>query len=174
MGRYPEGTGDLVAAMAENLRTAGFSVFVTPDVMPYKWGKLVDQLDNAIDAITNARGNDRNLIRDAAQHEAHEILAQAGVRWVSEEKLALEWPQSPHHKSLDVEAKNSTWQSLARRRGTVETEFINGEIVRLANLMGSQAPVNETLWLILEEMAANSELPGKYTLTELRRLIGLD
>ena len=175
MGRYPEGTDDLVETMATNLRTAGFFVLVTSDVMPYKWGKLVFNLANAISAITNVMRDD-DYIAKAAQQEAQEILARAGIRWVSAEELALEWPESTlqPHSSLDIEAQGSTWQSLARRQGTIETDFLNGEIVRLAKQLGRQAPVNETLLRISQQMAAKRELPGKYTLNELRRLSGLD
>lgn len=58
--------------------------------------------------------------------------------------------------------------------GNVETDFFNGEIVRLAEQLGRQAPVNETLLRIAQEMATKRELPGKYTLPELCRLVGLD
>jgi len=168
VGRYPAGTEDLVEPVAANLRTAGFFVMVTPDVMPYKWGKLMRNLANAIGAITNARGDDNDRIAKAVRQEAREILTQASIRWV-----LPEIPISPR-STLDLEAQSSTWQSLAHGQGTVETDFLNGEIVRLAKRLGRQSPINETLLRISQEMAANHEPPGKYTPTELCRLIGLD
>jgi len=182
LGRYPTGRDDLVEAVAADLRTAGYSVLVTSDVMPYKWGKLMANLTNAIRAITNVkvddRGDDYNRIAKAVQQEAQEILVQAGIRWVSREELAKEWPESAiqPRSTSDVEArgKSSTWQSLTRQQGTVETDFLNGEIVRLAERLGRQAPVNEALLHVSQQMAAKRELPGKYTPTELSRLIGLD
>jgi len=68
----------------------------------------------------------------------------------------------------------STWQSLVRNQGTVETEFLNGEIVRLAAKLNTTAPVNEVLLRITLEMAANHEKPGKYTPAELLRILKLD
>lgn len=176
MGRYPTGTDDLVEAMAANLHAAGFFVKVTSDVMPYKWGKLMRNLANAVGAITNARGDDNNRITEAARQEARELLAQAGIRWIPDEELAVEWPESTSQprSTLNIEAQSSTWQSLARRQGTVETDFLNGEIVRLAKQLGSQAPVNEKLLLTCQEMAAKREPPGKYTPSELLRMVGLD
>jgi 2-dehydropantoate 2-reductase len=56
----------------------------------------------------------------------------------------------------------------------VETEFLNGEIVRIAAKLGTRAPINETLLRITEEMAANRELPGKYTPVELAKILKLD
>ena len=176
MGRYPTGTDDLAEATAARLRNAGFYVLVTPDVMPYKWGKLMGNLANAIGAITNERGGEILSIIRAALQEARQILAQADIRWIAGEELAQQWPEitTQPRSSLNTKEQSSTWQSLARQQGTVETDFLNGEIVRLAKRLGVQAPVNETLLRISKEMAVKGELPGKYTSTELRGLAGLD
>ena len=176
MGTYPTGTDDLVEAVAANLRDAGFYVLVTPDVMPYKWGKLMLNLGNAIGAITNARGGDNNRIARAAQQEAADILSKADIRWISNEELAQQWPEITirPRSSLDTEAQSSTWQSLARRQGTVETDFLNGEIVRLSERLDIPAPVNEGLLRIAQEMAVRRELPGKCSPAELCQLLGLD
>jgi len=176
MGSYPVGTDNLVDAVATNLRDAGFYVLVTSDVTPYKWGKLMGNLGNAIGAITNMRGDDNNRIVRAAQQEAREILSKAGIRWISAEELALQWPEitAQPRSSLDTEAQSSTWQSLTRQQGTVETDFLNGEIIGLAKRLGTQASINERLLHIVQQMAINHELPGKHTPAELCRLVGLD
>ena len=175
IGRYPTGTDDLAEVVAANLRTAGFFAMVTPDVMPYKWGKLMINLANAISAITNTRGDDDDRIAKAARQEAREILAQAGIHWISRDDLALEWPESAikQRSIVDSQMQNSTWQSLTRQQGSVESDSFNGEIAQLAARLESRAPVNETLLRISQQMAANHEPPGKYTSTELCRLIGL-
>ena len=175
MGCYPSGTDNLVEEVAEVLRKAGFFVLATPDVMPYKWGKLMGNLANSIVAITSTRDGDFDRVFRATQEEAQGILTQAGIRWVSNQQLAEEWPDSAARPRsvLQVNAQSSTWQSLARQQGTVETDFLNGEIVRLAERLGRQAPINEALLRIMQEMVANLETPGKYTPTELCRLVGL-
>ena len=175
IGCYPEGTDELIKVVATKLRTAGFLVKTTPDVMPYKWGKLMGNVTNAIDAITNGRRDDIDPIIRVAQQEFRNILTQAGIRWVSREELALEWPEitAPPRGKLDTEVRSSTWQSLARNQGTVETEFLNGEVIRLARQLGHQAPINETLLRVSQEMATNHEPPGKYTPTQLSALLGL-
>jgi 2-dehydropantoate 2-reductase len=175
MGCYPSGTDDLVEDVAKKLRIAGFLVLVTPDVMPYKWGKLMGNLANSIVAITSTRDGDFNRIFRATQQEAQELLAQADISWVSNQQLAEEWPDSAvrPRSVLRTDAQSSTWQSLKRQQGTVETDFLNGEIVRVAERLGTKAPINEALLNIMQEMAANREPPGKYTPTELCRLIDL-
>ena len=175
IGCYPRGMDELAQGVAAKLRTAGFMVMVTPDVMPYKWGKLMDNLGNAVGAITDARGGNTAAITHAAQQELQDLLTQAGIHWVPAEEVARQLPEitMPLRGSLDREAKSSTWQSLARRTGTIETEFLNGEVVRLAKKLGRQTPVNEKLWNICLEMSANRDLPGKYTPSQLRQLLGL-
>lgn len=55
----------------------------------------------------------------------------------------------------------------------METEFLNGEIVRVAKRLGLEAPLNEKLVIMICEMAANHELPGKYTHDQLSEMLGL-
>lgn len=174
IGCYPEGTDELVEVVAAKLRTAGFFVKTTRDIMSYKWGKLMDNVANAIGAITNTKRDDIEPIIRVAQREFRNILTQAGIRWVSGEELAQEWQEitAPLYGRLDTEAQSSTWQSLARNQGTVETEFLNGEVVRLAKKLGKQAPINAMLLRISQEMAANREPPGKYTPAQLSALLG--
>jgi 2-dehydropantoate 2-reductase len=143
--------------------------------MPYKWGKLMSNVGNAIGAITNTRGNDTDFIGQAARQELEELLARANIRWVSQEQLSEEWPEinQPLRGSLTTESQSSTWQSLAREQGSVETEFLNGEVVRLAGRLGHQAPINEMLVKITLEMAKGHEHPGKYTPSQLGSILEL-
>jgi 2-dehydropantoate 2-reductase len=176
LGRYPDGTDALVATVAARLRNAGYEVEVTPEIMPSKWGKLMENLANAVGAITNAAGPEANRIALAAQDEGKEILAQAGIRWVPAKEAAHRPPTNitPPPDYNFGRPLGSTWQSLVRNQGTVETEFLNGEIVRLAVERGIPAPVNQALLRITLEMAANHEKPGKYTPAELLKILKLD
>ncbi|MEK7353457.1 MAG: 2-dehydropantoate 2-reductase [Chloroflexota bacterium] len=169
IGCYPKGTDKLAEAVAAELRVAGFFARTSEDVMPYKWGKLMSNLANAIEAITNTRGEEANQLSQAAQKELRDALAQAGINWVSQEQVDKEWPEitAPLRGSLDIGKQSSTWQSLAREQGSVETEFLNGEVVRLAKRLGKQAPVNEMLVRISQEMATKHERPGRYTPAQL-------
>jgi 2-dehydropantoate 2-reductase len=176
VGRYPEGKDELVEHVAAKLRDAGYRVMVTPEIMPHKWGKLVGCLTNAIRAITKTDGEALVRIQAAVQKEGKDILTQAGVRWVSSEELPSRSPKGTERPGYDTSGVplGSTWQSLTRRQGTVETEFLNGEVVRIAKKLGKRAPINEALLHITEEMAANREPPGKYTPAELIKLLKLD
>ncbi|MFC1953674.1 ketopantoate reductase family protein [Chloroflexota bacterium] len=175
IGCYPRGTDEITEFVATSLRAASFLVKTTQDVMPYKWGKLMGNLSNAIGAITNAREGEADSISQATQLELQNLLTQAGIHWITQEETAKEWPETtaPLRGSLETEAQSSTWQSLAREQGTVESEFLNGEVIRLAERLGRHAPINKMLVKITTEMAVKHELPGKYTPAQLSALLGL-
>lgn len=176
IGRYPEGTDELTEAVAEELRTASYLIRTTADVMPYKWGKLMGNLRNAVGAITNGDRESTRPIYNAVFQEGQAIMQKAGIKWISQEQVIRDWPEitAPVHGQLNTEAQSSTWQSLARHQGSVETEFLNGEIVRVAKKLGLQAPINEKLVEVSQEMAENHEPPGKYTPARLSEILELN
>jgi len=176
IGRYPEGTDELTESIGAKLRDAGYEVMITPEIMPYKWGKLLGNLTNAVGAITNNVGEEANRIARIAQNEGKEILNQAGVHWIQTTEPSSRRPKTNLKPVYGQFGRplGSTWQSLVRQQGTVETEYLNGEIVRLAQKLGKRAPINEILLRITEEMAANHELPGKYTPAQLMKILKPD
>ena len=93
VGRYPGGVDELVESVAAKLRDTGYGVMVTTDIMPYKWGKLVSNLSNAIGAITNVPWDETNRIAQAAQNEGKEILTMAGINWISTNEPPPKWPK---------------------------------------------------------------------------------
>jgi 2-dehydropantoate 2-reductase len=179
IGCYPSGTDEICEKVAGVLRSAGIMVSISPDVMPYKWGKLMSNLINAVQAITGSKDSGTQLIIRATREEAYEVARQAGVSWKSEEEALADWPEAiPLINSRNIQNQmsggfTSTWQSLMRQAGSVETEFLNGEIVRQAKKIGRQAPINEKLVQISQEMAVNREKPGKYSSEQLISLLGL-
>ncbi|MFC1988600.1 ketopantoate reductase family protein [Chloroflexota bacterium] len=175
IGCYPQGTDELAEQVAEKLRTAGFPVIVRPNVMDYKWGKLISSIGNPIGAIASGRGEDFDIVSEAVKQEFRDLTAKAGIRWIPGEELQVEWPEAdlPGRATVDMKTGSSSWQSLARREGAIESEFFNGEVVRLAKKLELKAPVNEGIVRISQEMAAKQEPPGKYAPAELRKMLGL-
>ena len=66
---------------------------------------------------------------------------------------------------------NSTAQSLARRTGAVEVDYLNGEIVLLGRLHGVATPVNLALQSVLGHAAASGIEPGFMSLPELEDVV---
>ena len=46
----------------------------------------------------------------------------------------------------------STWQSLTRGTGNVETDYLNGELVRIARRIGQDAPINATMAALVRQL----------------------
>jgi 2-dehydropantoate 2-reductase len=172
IGHYPIGTDRLAENVAEALREAGFIVKTSEDVMPYKWGKLMANLNNAIGAITDERGEGPTEISRLVQKELSDLLADAKIPWISQDKMLKEMPDTKVKGSVESTGGSSTWQSLTREQGSVETEFLNGEVVRLAKRLGRHAPANEMLIRVTMDMAAKHEKPGKYTSAQLLSMVG--
>jgi 2-dehydropantoate 2-reductase len=63
--------------------------------------------------------------------------------------------------------RSSLWQDLYHRRGQVEAEYLNGEIVRLGRQYGVPTPYNSLLLELITEMAVARALPGTYTVQQL-------
>jgi 2-dehydropantoate 2-reductase len=61
----------------------------------------------------------------------------------------------------------STTQSLRRGAGTVETDWLNGEIALLGRLHGQPAPLNAALCRLAARLAADGVQPGTMTLAQL-------
>jgi 2-dehydropantoate 2-reductase len=65
----------------------------------------------------------------------------------------------------------SSWQSLARGAGSIETDYLNGEIVLLGRLHGVPTPVNELLQRLAREAAAAGRPPGTMSADDVLALL---
>ena len=65
----------------------------------------------------------------------------------------------------------SSWQSLQRGVGAIETDYLNGEIVMLGRLHGVATPVNETLQRLANQLAATRRPPGSYAESDVLGLV---
>ncbi|MGO9158727.1 ketopantoate reductase family protein [Mycobacterium sp.] len=64
---------------------------------------------------------------------------------------------------------SSSWQSLQRRTGNIETDYLNGVIVRLGQQNGIAIPVNSLLTRLANDAAAQGLPPGSVPETQLLR-----
>ena len=71
--------------------------------------------------------------------------------------------------AIDPLARSSMWEDLERGRRT-EIDWINGEVLRLAERLGRQAPVNARMVALIREAEADGrrDWPGEVLLDELR------
>jgi 2-dehydropantoate 2-reductase len=172
IGRYPSGADETAQAIADGLAKANFLAPVTSEVMRWKYAKLLGNLANAVEAVCGSlAGDGEKALVARARAEAVAVLDAAGIgRASDEEQRGL---RAGNVEVRPVEggdpAGGSTWQSLRRGSGSVEADYLNGEIVLLGRLHGVPAPVNETLLRVANEFARSGREPGSVTAADLVR-----
>jgi len=67
----------------------------------------------------------------------------------------------------------SSWQSLARGAGSIEAEYLNGEIALLGGLHGVPTPRNELLQRLALQAAAAGTPAGSMRLEDLSEMAGV-
>jgi 2-dehydropantoate 2-reductase len=139
LGRYPSGVDSLGAAVAATFRDAGFLSEPTADIMRWKYRKLLMNVGNAIQAVCGLMGTEEIAPRVRAEGEA--VLRAAGIDFASEEEDQAQ--RGDVLQVSDIRTGGSSWQSLARGTGSIEADYLNGEIVLLGRLAGVPTPWNE-------------------------------
>ncbi len=168
IGCYPSGVDDVAREVAAAFAGSTFSAEARPDVMRFKWSKLLMNLGNALEAACGpaARGSD---LFAAARAEGRAVFAAAGIDAASDEEDTARRGDLISLRRIDGERRGggSTWQSLARGTGSLETDHLNGEIVLLGRLHGVATPVNALLQRTARRLAATGAPPGSLAVEEL-------
>jgi 2-dehydropantoate 2-reductase len=158
LGRYPAGTDDVAARLAGSLAAAGFVSEPRPDIMRWKYAKLLLNLANALEVVCGP-GNRTGELARRARAEGVACLTAAGIPFVSEdEDRARRADLVPRGGGRG--GGGSSWQSVARGTGDVEADFLNGEIVRLGRAHGVSTPVNAALQRLADDIARRRAAPG--------------
>jgi 2-dehydropantoate 2-reductase len=177
LGRYPHGTDQVVRQIGADLSRSVFDAPVVDDVMRWKYGKLLMNLVNALDALlgdTAPRFADAvTAIRRAIHAEGVAALEAAGIAFTSdEERRALQGDRMERQDIPGVRrGGGSTWQSLVRGADSVEADYLNGEISLLGRLHGVPTPVNDLLARLIADAVRAHRAPGDVPAEHLRALL---
>lgn len=168
IGRFPSGQDDHDKALADLLDAAGFGGFPSDRVMESKYGKLLMNLGNVVEAALGP-GVDSAALRARVRAEAETVLQAAGITWVDVGSSDPRRAELLNIVDIPGEARvgGSTTQSLRRGSGRVETDYLNGEIALLARLHGQPAPLNTRLTALGAQLALAGSAPGSMSLAEL-------
>lgn len=169
VGRYPSGVDDLTTAIADDLTAAGFSCRATPEIMPWKYSKLLMNLGNAVEACCGLDDPDAAELGRAARAEGRRCLAAAGIAIPTREEQQARLAELRRGEEVDGRPRHggSTWQSMQRGTGSVEVEALTGEIVRIGREHGVPTPINDVLLETTLAMAAAGERPGARSAADL-------
>lgn len=160
VGDWPHGAGTLAHTVRALLTAAGFESACREDIMAWKRGKLLTNLAGGLQAACGAVPEDL-LSRVVAEAEA--AFAAAGWTWVRFDEVMARsaidsLPAGGHDRP-----GGSMWQTVARGRPT-EAHHLHGEVVRLAERCGLDAPLNRQLLQISDMLST----PGAWTPEALR------
>src|SRR5262249_2975741 len=154
VGRYPRGIDDTAEAVVAAFRKAGYGANPHPDVMAPKGAKFLGNLGNAMEAITDGRGDNRPYM-ERVRAEAEACLTAAGLPFEARDTYQAR-VRANRGTNVEIEGlkkRGSSWQSLTREQGTIETDFLNGEVVLLGRIHGIPTPFNAVLQRVANEMA---------------------
>ncbi|MGU3502096.1 ketopantoate reductase family protein [Mycobacterium sp. C31M] len=151
LGRYPTGADDTAEQFSLALQDAGFLSRVRPDIMAWKYRKLIANLGNGVTAAFRP-GTAADELVAQARSEGEHVLNAAGIAVVSAQRDAERRGDFLRGR-LRGDYFGSTWQSVSRGHTDVETDWFNGEIVLLARQHGLTAPANELIQRITAEHA---------------------
>ena len=176
-GRYHRASwGDLMAeedpatqALAAKIGSRPGRLLLAKDMLPVAWGKLLINLNNAINALSGRtlieelRERDYRRVLAAAMIETLELLTAAGI---DPAKMGPIPPRLLPHAigandfvvknlllrvmKIDPKARSSMADDLAAGRPT-EIDHLNGEVVKLACSLGREAPVNAAITALVKE-----------------------
>jgi 2-dehydropantoate 2-reductase len=171
VGCFPSGVDERAEQVAAGLRLGGFESVVRPDVMAWKYRKLMMSVGNAAQAAC-AAGVDRDRLTELAREEGERVVAAAGIPMVSDETDLRRRGDLLDTRSMRGRGGGSTWQSLRRRTGDVEADYLNGEISMLGRRLGIPTPANDLLRTVAWQLAAERAEPGSLSATDLLKELG--
>jgi 2-dehydropantoate 2-reductase len=161
VGRCPAGADETADTLSRALNASTFDSRVVEDIMRWKYRKLLMNLGNAVEAVFEP-SDARDEIERLAVKEGESCLQAVGIDYASREEdrrrrgnLLRVLPVGGSERG-----GGSSWQSLARGTGSIEADYLNGEVVLLGRLHGVATPVNELLQTMANEMASGRRPPA--------------
>jgi 2-dehydropantoate 2-reductase len=164
LGLAVGGTDTTAEQVAGILDASGFVSRAVPDIMRWKYAKLLRNLGNALEGLCGHPDDPDELeqvtaLDERAQAEGRAVYRAAGIDWVSDEEWFARRGQQVQWAPVEGRARTggSTWQSLARGLRAVEADYLNGEIV----LLGRRHHVPTPLNLLLQRWAVDAAHAGR-------------
>ncbi len=155
-------------ALAALLIGAGFAAVEHPDVMASKYGKLLFNLTNILFAAVGRIPEAQDIVAGLEQ-EATQVFQAAGISWQTHSLDDPRFTQNVQLTPVDGLGfkATSTAQSLMRDTGSVETDYLNGEIVLMGRLHGIKTPLNAAMMRLATRMVTERIAPASLTLADL-------
>jgi len=191
-GRFHRATsGDIVVEQddggtADKLSVPGLKMRPTRDIAGVQWGKLLVNLNNALNALADlplrqqlAQRAWRTLFADQIAEGLAAIRAE-GIRPISSTPVPVSW--TPHllrlpdalfnmilgrTMKIDPEARSSMWEDLQRGRRT-EIDYLQGVITAIADRRGLEVPLSRRIVALIKSAEAAGKGSPRLTPEQIR------
>jgi 2-dehydropantoate 2-reductase len=191
-GRFHRATsGDIVierdvADVAARLSVPGLAMRATDNIAGVQWGKLLVNLNNAVNALSGLSlreqlGNRewRCLFADQIA-EGLMVVRAEGIVPVSATPVPSSW--APHllrlpdalfrialapAMKIDPQARSSMWDDLERRRRT-EIDYLQGVITGIADRRGLKAPLSHRIVALIKDAEAAGQGSPRLAVEQIR------
>ena len=174
------------AATADRLSVAGLKMRATGNIDGVQWGKLLVNLNNALNALSDlplrrqlAQRAWRGLFADQMAEGLAAIKADR-IRPVSSTPVPagltpylLRLPDGIFNvllgstMKIDPEARSSMWEDLQRGRAT-EIDYLQGVIVEIADRHGLPVPLSRRVVALVRDAEAAGKGPPRLTPEQIR------
>jgi 2-dehydropantoate 2-reductase len=191
-GRFHRATsGDIVieqdqAGTAAQLSVAGLTIRASDNIVGVQWGKLLLNLNNALNALSDlplreqlAQRAWRALFADQMAEGLAAMKAE-GIKPVASTPIPpaltphlLRLPDAMFrlllHRAMkiDPEARSSMWEDLQRGRRT-EIDYLQGVITRIAERHGMKAPLSGRIAALIKRAEADDKGSPALTPDQIR------
>lgn len=162
-------------SLSEQAGVGPAALKLSDDMLALAWAKLLINLNNAVNALSGKTLRDELRHRDyrrvfaASMREGLGLLKRAGIEpakvgavaptllpyvvaapdWLFNNMFGRSW-------KIDAKARSSMADDLAAGRKT-EVEYLNGELVRLAERLNADAPVNRAIVDLVHQAEAGAK-----------------
>jgi 2-dehydropantoate 2-reductase len=191
-GRFHRATsGDIVIEqddddIAHRLSVPGLNVRATGNIAGVQWGKLLVNLNNALNALADlplrqqlAQRAWRVLFADQIA-EGLAVLRAAGIKPVSSTLVPPRWTPAllrlpdalfamllGRAMKIDPEARSSMWEDLQRGRRT-EIDYLQGVIIAIAERHRLQVPLSRRIVALVKRAEAAGQGSPRLTPDQIR------
>jgi 2-dehydropantoate 2-reductase len=154
-GRFHRATsGDIVieqdaAGTADRLSVPGLKMRATDNIAGVQWGKLLLNLNNALNALA-----DLPLRQQLAQRSWRILFADQMAEGLA--AIAAERIKPVSSTPIDSGARSSMWEDLQRGRRT-EIDYLQGVITGIADRHGLKAPLSRRIVALIKSAEASGK-----------------
>jgi 2-dehydropantoate 2-reductase len=152
--RYPTGIDATVEAVAADLEASKIKSQPREDIRPWKNAKLMRNLANGLQGACGIEVDTSDILAKLGE-EARAVFAKANLPVVDPNVFTERTTYAPPSGG-----GSSGWQSVMRGTGSIEADYLNGEIVLLGRLHGVPTPYNESVRRHANRVARQRLTPG--------------